>query len=132
MNKTIARVAIFCLSWMLVVCSVNASPIEYEFTLKPGQEVAMPKSQITVQFDSVLTDSRCPIEVDCYWAGNAEVKLTLQRKRKRTTAIFKTAERDHVVQYRGYAIRLTKLSPDRQSGKTIAPEDYRATLAIKK
>ncbi|MGI0491277.1 hypothetical protein ACN4EG_05660 [Alkalinema pantanalense CENA528] len=132
MKKTIALVIIFCLSWMFVALRVNAVPIDSELLLKPGQEVVLSQSPIKLTFDSVLTDSRCPIEVNCYWAGNAEVKLKLQRKRKITTAILNTVEREQVVKYRGYTIRLSKLSPDRHSGKVISPNDYEVTLKINK
>ncbi|OUC12810.1 MAG: hypothetical protein B0A82_20775 [Alkalinema sp. CACIAM 70d] len=132
MKKTIALVIIFCLSWMFVAFRGNAIPIDQELNLKLGQEVVLPQSQIKLTFESVLTDSRCPIDVECYWAGNAEVKLKLQRKRKITTAVLNTMERDQVVKYRSYTIRLAKLSPDRHSGKVISPNDYEVTLKINK
>jgi hypothetical protein len=32
---------------------------------------------ISLRFDSILSDSRCPLNVNCVWEGNAAVQFTL-------------------------------------------------------
>ena len=34
------------------------------------------KLNISISFDSVLNDSRCPVNAECFWAGIAEVSFT--------------------------------------------------------
>lgn len=34
----------------------------------------------TIRFDKVLQDNRCPTSVDCVWAGQAIVQLTLTKE----------------------------------------------------
>src|SRR5215212_1805399 len=46
-----------------------------EFQLAVGQEAQIQGSAITVRFLKVSEDSRCPIDVNCVWAGNAAVRL---------------------------------------------------------
>jgi hypothetical protein len=105
-------------------------PIGQEFVLKPGQTIAIQHTNIKITFDSVLNDSRCPIDVNCVWAGNAEVKLVLGRKSKQTTAMVNTGIDDRHVAFRGYLVQLLKLNPQRQKGKAIAPSDYTATIQV--
>lgn len=36
---------------------------------------------LTIRFDEVLGDSRCPLDVHCFWAGEAHVALTIDGDR---------------------------------------------------
>ena len=36
---------------------------------------------VPIRFDAVVTDSRCPVDVECIWAGEAIVALTLGDRR---------------------------------------------------
>jgi len=44
-------------------------------TLSVGQTVEV--SGTVIRFDGVNSDSRCPSDVTCVWAGNAEVRMTI-------------------------------------------------------
>lgn len=46
------------------------------FTLEEGASVQLGTVDATVRFVEVLADSRCPLGVDCVWAG--EVKILLE------------------------------------------------------
>jgi hypothetical protein len=35
-------------------------------------------SHTFLQFDSILEDSRCPIDVMCFWEGNARISFVLE------------------------------------------------------
>jgi hypothetical protein len=59
--------------------SPNSPPVEV--TVKLGQSVDC-GSGITIRFEDVLEDSRCPEDVNCVWAGNAKVSLTVTRTGK--------------------------------------------------
>jgi hypothetical protein len=53
-------------------------PFGSEFELQVGQERQAGKyGPLMVRFDSVSQDSRCPQGVQCVWAGNAAVKLSV-------------------------------------------------------
>ena len=45
--------------------------------LKEGQTLKPTGLPISVTFDKVLSDSRCPSNAKCIWAGNATVALTI-------------------------------------------------------
>jgi hypothetical protein len=64
----------------LVCCTstniTHTLPMNGTFTLGPG-ESARVGGEYVVRFDSVAEDSRCPEGVECVWAGNAAVMLTV-------------------------------------------------------
>ena len=134
MKKIVALVTLLTLNGMPAVYALNAPPIAQEFVLKPGQTIAIKQTNIKIQFDSVLNDSRCPIEVRCVWSGNAEVKLMLQRsskqKAKPTSAIVNTVNANRSIDYLGYRIQLLKLNPGRQQGKVMPQTQYEATFRV--
>lgn len=42
-----------------------------------GQRVTLSDKPVTLHFDKVVSDSRCPTDVKCIWAGNASIVLTV-------------------------------------------------------
>jgi len=47
------------------------------FTLEVGQSARFLEPGVTITFAAVPSDSRCPIDAWCIWAGDGEVQLTL-------------------------------------------------------
>ena len=48
------------------------------FTLRPGERAALPQ-QASLRYVGVENDSRCPPQVQCVWAGDADVKLVFEQ-----------------------------------------------------
>ena len=46
-----------------------------EFPIKVGQKIKLAGQDVQVKFVAVSEDSRCPVDVNCVWAGNAAVAL---------------------------------------------------------
>ena len=129
-NLTILATLLLGLSLTQTAYGLDTVPIGQEFVIKPGQTVAIKHTKINIMFDSVLSDSRCPIKLRCVWAGNAEVKLILQRSSKKTFAIVNTGIKNRAVEYRGYRIQLLKLNPGRRNGEITLSNQYEATFKI--
>src|SRR5688572_10927641 len=49
------------------------------FTLKVGQQIFLKQERLRIEFVAVPADSRCPVDVVCVWAGDAEVQLRVRR-----------------------------------------------------
>ena len=47
------------------------------FTLAGGQEGLIPSEKLRLRFAEVLEDSRCPTQVDCFWAGQARIAISV-------------------------------------------------------
>ena len=83
----------------------------------------------TFCFDSVVTDSRCPVHVLCIWAGEAIVrfKITSDNNTKYLNLYTHTNDAD----VNGYKLSLIDLLPYPTAGQRTKPEDYKARIIIR-
>jgi hypothetical protein len=97
------------------------------FTLKVGQQARIAGADVTVLFKAVPSDSRCPVDVQCVWAGNARVQLAAGGQELGLN----TGEDPRSARLNGHTIELTKLEPDPHSETQIPPANYVATFVVK-
>jgi hypothetical protein len=102
------------------------------FQLKARETRELAEPHLRVRFDTVSQDSRCPIGVQCVWAGDASVEITLEKPpaAAETRTLHTSGRFDREADYAGLVVRLVSLEPNRRDGVTIAPEDYRVTLVV--
>ena len=114
-----------------VACLNPTSPdavLGKPFELKAG-ETALLSDGARIQFTAVSGDSRCPMDAQCVWAGDATVAISVSRSGKPAAACeLHTQQSGSQISCGDYVIRLTALAPYPRSGKTIAAQDYVATL----
>lgn len=102
-----------------------------EFELAVGQEAQIQGTAISVRFSGVGEDSRCGTDVQCIWAGNAVVRLTLSSSATTPSeSALNTGLDPRQTPYAGFTIRLVGLKPYPKSGKVISPTEYVATLEV--
>ncbi len=100
------------------------------FELRAGALSAL-QGGLTVSFDRVASDSRCPIDVYCAWAGDAVVVLKLShRSGSRADADLHTQRSGSSATFLQYTIELVALAPSTQSNRPISQTDYVATLTV--
>jgi hypothetical protein len=82
-------------------------------------------------FDSLLTDSRCPIDVQCFWAGTAGIRLIIQNRYNPPVNVdLYLGTRDKTVD--GYEISFLDLYPyPVYFSDHRKPEKYSAKLVIR-
>jgi hypothetical protein len=51
-----------------------------EFALPLGKTAVVNASGARITFRQVREDSRCPVDVQCVWAGDAKIELTISRR----------------------------------------------------
>jgi len=102
-----------------------------QLKLQVNQEKKISKSGVTVKFVSVLEDSRCPVDTNCIWAGNAKIQIKL-RKSKSAWKTFElnSNSKPETITFEGYEIKLTDLNPKMRSNIRINRNGYIATFAI--
>lgn len=106
-----------------------------EFTLKVGQQAIVKAEKLKLKFVSVENDSRCPRDVTCVWAGNAEVKIQIEANGKTADLKLNTsgaANFPKEASYQKYRITLAAFNPQKLKDKEIKSTDYTATLVIRK
>ncbi|WP_067457386.1 hypothetical protein [Actinomadura macra] len=104
------------------------------FTLAPGQTARLDGGGLTVRFDGVKDDSRCPVNVTCVWAGDATVMVSVTSGEGRPAAreLHVTAPAAKTTAVSGYVVGLVGLAPERRSQSPVSPGDYRVQLRIDK
>ena len=106
-----------------------------DFSLHVGQQVALEGESLKIKFASVANDSRCPREVTCVWAGNAEVLIQAEQSGKTTNLMLNTNGGEKFpreAQLDRYKVTLVSLNPQPSRDKGIKATDYEATLLIRK
>jgi len=123
---------------LAAACSAAKNPIAptvslgSPFDLKVGSS-AIVASDFSIRFDEVPSDSRCPMDAICVWAGEAIVAVTLSESpRTGTRRELRTTPSASEVVHASYAIKLVQLQPYPQSRITIDKKDYVATLVVTK
>ncbi|MFN0279322.1 MAG: hypothetical protein ACKVRN_12065 [Pyrinomonadaceae bacterium] len=100
-------------------------------TLKMGQKKTVAKGEFSIKLVSVTEDSRCPVDVNCVWAGNAMVHVIVTDSyRNSKKFVMNTTMGPKGDQHNAYAINLTELTPSPKSGKSIKQKAYTATFSI--
>lgn len=128
---------LFANTLLVIGCATGAAGVagptlQESFPLRVGQSTVIAKEGLKVGFVSVVSDSRCGKGEMCVWEGDAVVRIWLQAPRApREQRDLHTASRQPgAASYRGYGIRLVKLSPIRIAERSIAPGAYLATLSV--
>lgn len=102
-----------------------------EFQLAVGETARIEGTSSRILFRSVMNDSRCPADVQCVWAGNARVVLTLSAQGKPDSALsINTAIEPRSATVSGYVLRVTGLSPVPRSGTAIPASSYVAKFEL--
>lgn len=128
-SPILTMTALFALACGGAIGPSAAEPLR-ELTLAPDESARIAGSDVTVGFEGVREDSRCPVDVTCVWEGNAAVRLTLVQGSTRRTEILNTAIDPRVAEVGGVRLEIVALIPRPHSEGSIAPEDYRVTLRV--
>lgn len=105
--------------------------VDRDFELRAGHTARVDGTAVTLSFVGVTDDSRCPVDVQCVWAGNGAVSLVLTDDAgSRSSAILHTTLFPRSVRVSGYEIVLTGLKPDPRPGAPIPLANYVAALRV--
>lgn len=103
------------------------------FELRVGRSATVAGEGLTVSFEGVPSDSRCPTGVQCIWAGNAVVQVVLSKDGKAFGAELNTGLEPTSVDYLNYNVALVSLDPyPTAKGGAIPQSQYRATFIVTK
>jgi hypothetical protein len=133
-RPSILAMVMLC-GFLLVACLNNPTqpnqlPLGQAFDLRVGASAAL-RGGLTISFDGVQSDSRCPMDALCVWAGDAVVVVSLsQAARARDQRELHTDPSGSKVSYLAYSITLVALAPYPRSDRQTRPEDYVATFIV--
>jgi hypothetical protein len=108
-----------------------ASPtVPATFTLEPGQTASV--QGVAVTFRQVVSDSRCPINAFCVWAGDATVVFSVRMIGQETQYELQLADpAKRSAAIRNFVLEFQELQPHPIAGQPTDRASYRATIQIR-
>ena len=108
-----------------------SAPLNQQFTLPRGETISIDRTSVRLQFVEVSGDSRCPADAFCVWAGDASVHVRALGAGADADYMLHTGDASRAAAtHRQLRIELVQLAPYPFSSRTIAQDDYRATLKV--
>ncbi|HXV42536.1 MAG TPA: hypothetical protein VEC96_05705 [Anaerolineae bacterium] len=117
-----------------------AIPLNSPFTLPVGQKAVLENETLTITFEEVRQDIRCPSSVECAEKGFARILIVVQSAGQSpvtyemNTEPFYKADMGlgvNSIIHSAYNIQLTTLDPYPETiDQTMPLEDYRATFVV--
>jgi hypothetical protein len=97
-----------------------------------GQSVTVPNTKVTVSFQEVVEDSRCPTGVTCIWAGDAAVKISIKTTDGSASSytLHTDAQSGRAAEHEGYRVELLTVTPHPSGDSPPRRQDYRITLSV--
>ncbi len=138
-------VSALIMSGLLILGGCNSQPVESPpsemVILDYGQSVTLPDSGTKITFDSILVESRCPIDalILCIWEGLATIQVSVERpgegkaQGNLTIAGFVDLDGENPYPYGiidGYKIGLRQLLPYPNIDSAVTPASYKAWLEV--
>lgn len=128
MNWPALLVAFGSLASFACKSSTSPSALNQPTELAPGQSAQVGALKVT--FTGVLSDSRCPVDVVCVWAGDAVARLEVSQPQGSVEARELHTLENQPVTYGSFRIALVRLDPEARSTRPIAPEAYRLVVRV--
>ena len=115
---------------LLVSCASSLTQVASgpDFELEPGKTVQLAGTGVRVTFLEVVNDSRCPVDVVCVTAGDAEVRLSVVGEGEERTVALHVMGEPRSLTVGAVRLELTGLVPSPRSTVTTRPQDYRARI----
>ena len=124
------KVLILTLAVLLNFTFVSAQSAE-QITIKTGQQKITKTGRITIKFLELIEDSRCPADVNCFWAGIAKIKVQLNKNGK-TSVVELNTQNEMATVFQGHMVTLKDLQPRQSTTSKYSQSAYSATLTITK
>ena len=145
--KSIFGLILACWLGLLAACAPGGTPapeptvtpvvaaLDQPFTLPNGQSISLAAEGLTVRFNGVSEDSRCPTKVACVWSGRASVSVTIKQTNRpalaHTLSTRSTPAPTERLFYLDYTLTLVEVTPrPDEPGSTIPADQYAATFNI--
>jgi hypothetical protein len=102
-----------------------------EFNLAIGRSATISGTDYRITFNRVTEDSRCPVDVQCVWAGDAKIELTISRPNvPGDTRIISLTPPNSEATAGNVKIRFVSLAPTPRQSEPPATRKYVARLVV--
>ncbi len=101
-----------------------------EFELAVHQTAQNSAENISVTFQGVLEDSRCPVDVTCIWAGLAKVSLQVSVSGQERELSLSTSPPENSAVFENYTFWLILVRPVPRSDRNTDRSAYVVTVRV--
>jgi len=102
-----------------------------EFQLRAAESASLEGTGVSVRFETVTADSRCPADAICVTQGDATAAFSVMDAVGAATSLtLHTTGEGRRGSANGLTLTLVRLDPYPYTGRKIAPSDYRALLRV--
>jgi hypothetical protein len=107
-----------------------SAPLDARVTIGYGQTLST-DGGVSLRFDTVLEDSRCPMNAMCVWAGQAIVQVTvIESDRERRAEIRSDPPASRTARVGDLRLEWQQLEPYPVAGRPMTPSEYRLTVRV--
>ncbi len=126
--------ALILVATSLTVLSSGYAGVDDSFSLAVGETASVEGTDLSLTFDAVTRDSRCPKDVTCIVAGEAVVVFVARAGGEDSELTFKVppggpGSKDERA-FDRFTIAIVELEPETDSTKKIDASDYVATVVV--
>lgn len=122
-------IALFLAAGCAKEVKVNAY-LNQQVRLPVGQTAIIANEDLSIKFEEVTTDSRCPTGVQCVWAGEAKCQTTVTLKGVSSPLVLTVSGgSESPTVFEGYTFTIN-LEPYPQAGLTIDKTNYVMVLKV--
>ncbi|MEM2149593.1 MAG: hypothetical protein QXR78_06680 [Nitrososphaerota archaeon] len=106
--------------------------LDEEFRLKVGEKALVRGVELVLVINKVIEDSRCPINVYCFWSGKVTVEISVAKRGRYVETVNLTMPGAEKRELDCYTIILTDVKPQREypDRLEIPQSSYEITLKI--
>ena len=103
--------------------------LDTTFELAVGEVAGIESTGLTVEFERVVSDSRCPTGATCVWEGDAAVAVAVRLDGSSASYELHTQRREATeLEFEGFVVRLVDLVPLPDLSNAPKPDSYTASL----
>lgn len=128
--------------FVLAACTPSNNGLIFKldtpFTLQAGETASLDgDSSVRIRFDTILADSRCPVGVECIWAGRVELAISFTQTAGAQTATLILGDPAGTnftdrASFGEYTVQLRQVLPQPEADQPIPPGEYSAELLVRK
>ena len=128
----LALIAILSIGTTTIASSHRSETFKPEtFSLRYGHRKTIARGDLSIRFVAVKEDSRCPVGVNCVWAGNAKIQVRVTDRRGRSKLMeLNTGGEPRSERFGRYSINLVSLAPQPMQNEERPHSRYTARLTI--
>ena len=133
-TSIIKTTALFILGILFFSSCVKDESLPFFHTVKFDQTLVMDDG-LSMSFMDLVSDSRCPLNSQCMWEGQAEVEFRFMTPQgHQEFNLIKRANQPHLgfVESQGHKVTLVEVNPEPEAGVVYEKLDYTVKLKIEK